>query len=125
MQHWAETALRPAPYLPRNHALGPCCSLRHQHPSLQVCGAVAPEVLSNGRFKILGHKGAKNLRVGRLDSVRPAPPEKLPAEHADLAAFAGFWKARGFSMEEAMALMGSHALVDEQVRACGMCVSMA
>ncbi len=76
---------------------------------------MAVEVLSAGRVKILDH----GLRVGRLDSIAPAPEGQLLPENADLDAWAIFWKARGFNLTEAMALMGSHALIDEQVRGCG------
>lgn len=32
-----------------------------------------------------------------------------------IAFFADFWSKRGFTVEEGVALMGSHSLVDEQV----------
>lgn len=84
-----------------------------------MCAAVGPEVLSKGRIKILTGTGAGVLRVGRLDNIRPSPPGNLPPNHADLTSFAKFWKERGFSEAEATALMGSHALIDTQVRADG------
>lgn len=64
------------------------------------------------------------LAVGRYDRSTPAPPrqlpagdQSLPAGHQSLQDFATFWTERGFSMEEAVALQGSHALIDDQV--CG------
>eukprot|EP00198_Chlamydomonas_reinhardtii_P001096 XP_001690431.1 predicted protein [Chlamydomonas reinhardtii] len=82
--------------------------------TLAVCAAVAPEVLSKGRIKILTGSGKGVLRVGRLDSVVPAPPGNLPAANTTLEQFAAFWAARGISATEATALMGSHALIDDQ-----------
>ncbi len=55
------------------------------------------------------------LRVGRLDSDRPTPPNQLPAADASPEEFTKFWSDRGFTEAEAVALMGSHALIDEQV----------
>ncbi len=72
---------------------------------------MATEVLSAGRVNILD----QGLRVGRLDSIAPAPEGLLPPANADLDGWATFWKARGFNLTEATALMGSHALIDEQV----------
>lgn len=110
---------------------------------LQVCGAVATEVLSGGRVVVLGPLrgptsaaaggtpniaaaaepsssstggGGGKLLVGRLDSVVPSEPDQLPGPSSDLGTFATFWLQRGFTMEEAAALMGSHALMDKQVR---------
>ncbi|KAG2484026.1 hypothetical protein HYH03_017116 [Edaphochlamys debaryana] len=80
--------------------------------TMAVCAAVAPEVLSNGRLRILD--GTKALRVGRLDSIRPAPPNQLPPNSANASSFLTFWTARGFTPREAAALMGSHCLVDSQ-----------
>ncbi|KAG2484888.1 hypothetical protein HYH03_016369 [Edaphochlamys debaryana] len=80
--------------------------------TVAVCAAVAPEVLSGGRMKILD--GSNTLRVGRLDSTKPAPPNQLPSASANAASFLSFWTARGFTPREAAALMGSHALVDSQ-----------
>ncbi|KAG2484028.1 hypothetical protein HYH03_017118 [Edaphochlamys debaryana] len=80
--------------------------------TVAVCAAVAPEVLSNGRLRILD--GTKALRVGRLDSIRPAPPNQLPPNSANASSFLNFWTARGFTAREAAALMGSHALLDSQ-----------
>ncbi|KAG2440741.1 hypothetical protein HXX76_003598 [Chlamydomonas incerta] len=85
--------------------------------TLAVCAAVAPEVLSKGRIKILTGSGPGVLRVGRLDSTLPAPPGNLPAANSTLEQFAAFWTARGISATEATALMGSHALIDDQRRA--------
>ncbi|KAG2435978.1 hypothetical protein HYH02_011691 [Chlamydomonas schloesseri] len=82
--------------------------------TLAVCAAVAPEVLSNGRIKILNGNG-RGLRVGRLDcSTMPAPPNQLPSAAADLDTFIKFWADRGINETEAVALMGSHSLVDSQ-----------
>ncbi|KAG2484027.1 hypothetical protein HYH03_017117 [Edaphochlamys debaryana] len=81
--------------------------------TVAVCAAVAPEVLSNGRLRILDGTNA-NLRVGRLDSIRPAPPNQLPPNSANASSFLTFWTARGFTPREAAALMGSHCLVDSQ-----------
>jgi hypothetical protein len=81
--------------------------------TLAVCGAVAPEFLSDGRLKIIG-AGGQGLRVGRLDSVTAAPPGQLPAADIGLDAFVKFWTDRGFTVLEAVALMGSHSLIDEQ-----------
>ncbi|KAG2491600.1 hypothetical protein HYH03_010165 [Edaphochlamys debaryana] len=81
--------------------------------TVAVCAAVAPEVLSNGRLRILDGTNA-NLRVGRVDSTRPSPPGNLPSASAGTAAFLNFWAERGFTPREAAALMGSHCLVDSQ-----------
>lgn len=94
----------------RRHTHAHVCSTLPAARS-QVGGAVATEVLSAGRVRILDH----GLRVGRLDSITPAPEGVLPPANADLDAWATFWRARGFNLTEAMALMGSHALIDEQV----------
>ncbi len=80
----------------------------------QICGATAIEELSGRRVTIIGPRYSKNFRVGRLDSLSPSPTNTLPAADASPSSFAAFWKARGFTMEEAIALMGSHALIDEQ-----------
>ncbi|KAG2440724.1 hypothetical protein HXX76_003581 [Chlamydomonas incerta] len=82
--------------------------------TLAVCAAVAPEVLSKGRIKILTGSGAGVLRVGRLDSIRPSPPGNLPPSTANVDEFTAFWAARGITAAEATALMGSHALLDTQ-----------
>ncbi|KAG2441979.1 hypothetical protein HYH02_009772 [Chlamydomonas schloesseri] len=82
--------------------------------TLAVCAAVAPEVLSKGRIKILTGSGPGVLRVGRLDSMMPSPPGNLPAATASVEEFAAFWSARGITAAEATALMGSHALIDTQ-----------
>ncbi|GLC39076.1 hypothetical protein PLESTM_000837200 [Pleodorina starrii] len=81
---------------------------------MQVCAAVAPEVLSNGRIRILPANGTRVLPVGRLDSIEPAPPGLLPNVSVGMADFARFWAAQGIKLREATALMGSHALIDEQ-----------
>jgi hypothetical protein len=82
---------------------------------LQVCGAVSIEELSGNRLRIIGGPGAvPNFRVGRRDSLKPSPNGTLLPGDATPRAFAAFWQARGFNMEEAIALMGSHALIDEQ-----------
>ncbi|KAG2425551.1 hypothetical protein HXX76_013595 [Chlamydomonas incerta] len=82
--------------------------------TLAVCAAVGPEVLSNGRIKILTGAGVGTLRVGRLDSIRPSPPGNLPPATATVEEFTAFWAARGITAAEAAALMGSHALIDTQ-----------
>ncbi len=76
---------------------------------------MAPEVLSKGRIKILTGTGNPVLRVGRLDSIRPAAPGNLPAATATVDEFVDFFAARGITAAEATALMGSHALIDTQV----------
>lgn len=53
-------------------------------------------------------------RVGRLDSTTASTPGQLPGEAMTAAEFAAWWPARGFTVEEGVALMGSHALLDEQ-----------
>ncbi|GLC63932.1 hypothetical protein PLESTF_000100100 [Pleodorina starrii] len=82
--------------------------------TLAVCAAVAPEVLSNGRIRTLPANGTRVLPVGRLDSISPAPPNQLPPASAGVDEFVQFWAARGINAKEAMALMGSHALIDTQ-----------
>ncbi|KAG2437396.1 hypothetical protein HXX76_006048 [Chlamydomonas incerta] len=82
--------------------------------TVAVCAAVAPDVLSNGRLKILTGSGPGLLRVGRLDSARPSPPGNLPPATASVEDFTAFWAARGITGAEATALMGSHALLDTQ-----------
>jgi hypothetical protein len=57
---------------------------------LAVCGAVAIEVASKGRNKVLG-VGGKNMRVGRLDSITPAPENQLLPGDAPTSDFAEFW----------------------------------
>ncbi len=84
----------------------------------QVCTAVAVDVLSGGRMNILGGRGRifrTVFRVGRLDSLTPSPPNQLPAATATTQTLSTFWSQRGFTMSEAMALMGTHALIDDQV----------
>jgi hypothetical protein len=61
---------------------------------LAVCGAVAIEVLSKGRNKVLG-VGGKNMRVGRLDSITPAPENQLLPGDAPTSDFANFWVKHG------------------------------
>lgn len=85
---------------------------------LAVCAGEAPAFISKGRAKIIGYDGKKNFKVGRLDSVTPAPPFKLVPPTATLEEWAGFWKALNFTLAEASALMGSHTLLEPQ--ACYM-----
>lgn len=79
--------------------------------TMAVCGAVAIEELSNNRVKILA---TGDLTVGRLDTYMPSPPNQLPPDNADAKSFNAWWKARGFTVRQAIALMGSHALIDDQ-----------
>jgi hypothetical protein len=58
---------------------------------LAVCGAVAIEVMSKNRNKVLG-VGGKNIRVGRLDSINPAPKNQLLPGDANAQDFAAFWQ---------------------------------
>lgn len=53
-------------------------------------------------------------RVGRLDNPNASPAGILPASDMTLDGFVNFWTARGFTVEQGVALMGSHALLDEQ-----------
>lgn len=79
-----------------------------------VCGAVGAEVLSSGRTKLFGP--SRPLRVGRVDRAVPPPPNTLPAGDQQTGDWATFWAQRGFTVEEAMALQGSHATIDDQVK---------
>jgi hypothetical protein len=72
-------------------------------------------LLSPSLPQILRGVGRGVLRMGRTDSAKPAPEGKLPGAAVTVAEFAAFWSDRGFSMAEAMSLMGSHSLIDEQV----------
>lgn len=86
----------------------------------QVCGAVAAEELSKGRLKIIGANTtpAVPFRIGRYDRTEAAPAGTLPAENVTVSNFAQFWKDRKINMTEAVALMGSHGLIDTQVSSC-------
>jgi hypothetical protein len=53
-------------------------------------------------------------RVGRLDGSQAAPLAQLPPADMTAEAFVAWWTARGFTVAEAVALMGSHALLDDQ-----------
>lgn len=55
-----------------------------------------------------------SYRVGRLDNPNASPAGVLPASDMTLDGFVNFWTARGFTVEQGVALMGSHALLDEQ-----------
>jgi hypothetical protein len=79
---------------------------------LAICSAVGIELLSNNRVKILS---LGTLRVGRMDSLKASPPNQLPPANATTQQFASFWQLHKFSQEEAVALMGSHSLIDDQV----------
>jgi hypothetical protein len=61
---------------------------------LALCGAVAIEVASKDRSKVLG-VGGKNMRVGRLDSIDPAPENQLLPGDANTKDFASFWQKLG------------------------------
>jgi hypothetical protein len=63
-----------------------------------------------------GNRASARLRVGRLDSATPSPPGQLPPADVTNPNFLTFWAARNFSADEAVALLGSHALIDDQVR---------
>jgi hypothetical protein len=85
---------------------------------IAVCSSVAVELLSAGRVKIIGGTGPDYksvLRVGRIDNLKPSPPDQLPPADATTTQFTAFWKKHGFSTEEAVALMGTHSLIDDQV----------
>ncbi len=100
------------------HANYPLTTFAH----LQVCAAVGVEVLSGGRVKILGGANSvANLRVGRLDSLTPREPNRMPDVDDDLEDWQEFWQRSRFSPEEAVALMGAHGLMEKQ--ACMMSLS--
>lgn len=90
--------------------------------ALQVGAAVAPDFLSGGRVRILRYSATLRrgtLRVGRLDSAVPPPTNTLPNVDVGSPEFVAFWRSRGFTIEEGIALMGSHALIDDQAsRGC-------
>ena len=75
-----------------------------------VCGAVATEY--QGGPSIIFDDPSQPFLVGRLDTITPNPARALGAANMNTAAFGNFAKARGLTMEEMTALMGSHSLID-------------
>lgn len=53
-------------------------------------------------------------RVGRVDGSQATALTQLPANDMNVDAFVAWWTARGFSVAEAVALMGAHGLIDSQ-----------
>ena len=77
-----------------------------------VCGAVATEFL--GGPTIVKHDASTPFMVGRFDKTIPNPTSSLAPANLNTTGFAHFAIKRGFALEEMVALMGSHALIDEK-----------
>ncbi len=86
-----------------------------------MCSTVAVEELSRGRIKFFGGESGheKTFRVGRLDWVKgeseTTPPNTLPPKDISNEAFDAFWKTHNLTLEEGVALMGSHSILELQV----------
>ncbi len=86
---------------------------------MQLCGLVAVEELSEGKVKIFGKYP---IRVGRRDNDKSgkgfstlAPENTLPPADMTAPDFKKWWGDRSFGVELAIALLGTHALIDHQV----------
>jgi hypothetical protein len=87
------------------------------HTKSQICATVAVQELSGGRVRMLGYNGDgrfARFRVGRLDSEAAAPVNQLPDADTTTTEFMTFFQNRGFTPDEAVSLMGSHSLIDDQ-----------
>jgi hypothetical protein len=95
--------------------------------TLAVCSSVAVQELSRHRVKLIGRlNGKPDFLVGRLDSKHTAPEHSLPAADMTAPEFADFWPKLGLTVEEGVALLGSHSLLEIQgcrrgARADDMC----
>lgn len=78
---------------------------------LAICAAATVEVFGG---PAIIKEGGNSVRVGRYDSTVASESGRLPPPSFGVAQFVGFWQARGFSYDEMIALMGSHALLDNQ-----------
>jgi hypothetical protein len=60
------------------------------------------------------HAPCRARRVGRADNPTANPAGKLAPAGMNTTEFEAFFTARGLTLAEGLALMGSHALLDEQ-----------
>lgn len=52
------------------------------------------------------------MQVGRIDHAEANPENSLLAGEATLAELNKYWTARGMTLEEGVALLGIHALME-------------
>jgi hypothetical protein len=67
-----------------------------------------------GRLPLLRLPDSDQARGITDRGVSWSPPGQLPAVDVNPVDFAAFWVARGLTVEDGIALMGSHSLVDAQ-----------
>jgi hypothetical protein len=79
---------------------------------IAVCGAVSSEYL--GGPKVLFYDKSMPFLVGRLDKQIPNPANSLAPANLNTSGFSDFTIKRNLSIEEMVALMGSHSLIDEK-----------
>eukprot|EP00775_Hariotina_reticulata_P003099 gene3099-3378_t len=75
--------------------------------TLAVCAMVLPSALGAANMLDLS-----TLRVGRIDNPNPNPEQMLLAAEANVQQFRDYWQTRKMTLDEGIALLGVHGLME-------------